>query len=147
MGKLIQMSSGAPDIADGNYIVTLTNLTGPREATMPDGEVVNFLDWTFATESGVEITDSSTIKTGPKSKSRQWISALIGRVLTNKDAFDPADLIGRMCVVTISNETGWPRISNAGVLMQPQAVVQAPAAPQPIAAAPQIQAPVELPLG
>lgn len=137
MSKLIEMSSGAPDIADGNYIVTLTGIDGPRTVTSRDGDEFTLFDWTFATEEGVEITDSTSTKTGPKSKMRRWISALIGRVPAKDEGFDPVDLVGRQAVATIeANEDGWPKVTALGVLMtQPQPVQPAP---QPVAAAPAV---------
>jgi len=148
VSNLIQMSSGAPEIANGNYVVTLTKFEGPREVEMPDGEIITLYDWTFATEDGQVIEESSSNKTGPKSKMRKWIAALIGRVPQRDESFDPEkDLVGRQCVATIEeNERGWPKITNMGVLMQ--AAPQAPAPqPAPTPAAPQVQEVPELPLG
>ena len=163
----VTVTSGAPDIADGVYPVILSKITG--DANDPEkpkvviaqrgenaGQEVELWDWHFAVDAvdgepgaGVELNESTSTASGPRSKMYAWLTALRnGQPPAIGERIDFASLYGRSALATVQKDgSGWPRIVNLGAMpvgMQQQrlaaatgAPVQAAGAPAPAAAAPQ----------
>jgi hypothetical protein len=148
---LIEVSSGAPEIADGTYYVTVTAIDGPRHTTFADGSEADMLDWEFAVDdgqayAGTVIRDSCNQKsTGAKSKMRGWLIALFGgRVPPDGTQLNASDIVGRNAIATIEhNDKDWPKIVNLSAVPQrvaPTVTLAAPAAPVAVApAAPPVE--------
>jgi hypothetical protein len=130
----IAITAGASDIEPGTYFLTLIEIGGPRTETAKRGpnagEEFSFREWTFAFEDGSELTDSASLKSGPKSKTYKWTTALLGGTPPPAGTAIPkSQLIGRMVQASIViNEDGWPKID--GLIAMPRAKA-APAAPAP----------------
>lgn len=116
----ITISTGAPDIDPGVYLVTLLDIGEPRTFTAQSGpnagEDVTVRDWKFAIgEDGeAEITESASLATGPRSKTYQWMTALLGGQAPQVGKTYPKDqLVGREAIATVTlTDTGWPKITN-----------------------------------
>lgn len=163
----VTVTSGAPDIADGVYPVVLVEIKGdPNNPENPKvvtaqrgpnaGQDIELWDWHFAVDTGpnqpndgVELNESTSTASGPRSKMYAYLTALRNGVppaIGENIQFE--SLYGRSALATIrKDDTGWPRIVNLGAMpaqMQGQrlaaatgAPVQAPGAPAPAAAAAQ----------
>lgn len=159
----ITVTSGAPNIADGVYPVILTKISGdPNNPENPKvvtaqrgpnaGQDIELWDWYFAVDNpgqpgdAVELNESTSTASGPRSKMYAYLTALRNGVppaIGENIQFE--SLYGRAALATIRrDDTGWPRIVNLGAMpqgMQAQrlaqatgAPVQAPGAPAPAAA-------------
>jgi hypothetical protein len=73
--------------------------------------------WTFALEDieGQTIDGTTSEATGPKSKARPWLEALLGKTQTKdmlRGLIDRNALIGRQCQVLVAiNDNGYPKVS------------------------------------
>jgi hypothetical protein len=138
----ITISNGAPSIDPGVYLVTLLDIGEPRTFTAQSGpnagEDVTVRDWKFAVgEDGeAEHSESASLATGPRSKTYQWLTALLGGKPPQVGQTYPLDqLKGREAIATIElSPNGWPKITNLS------AKPVAKAKPSPVAAAPVQQA-------
>lgn len=172
----VQITAGGPDIQDGSYPLQLVKVTGPRmfipEQGQNAGKEVYVYDWTWRTRNhkgeAIELEETSSTATGPRSKLFEWVTALRNGVAPAvNEAINLDEYVGRLTLGQIQRDppqTGWPKIVQMMALppaMQqqifgqatgapvqpapaPQAAPQAPAAPQaaptPISAAPSAQA-------
>lgn len=151
----ITIKSGAVEIPDGVYPVTLVELKGPRAVTAQRGpkagEEIQLIDWIFAIDDGeldgTTIEAATSTASGPKSKMYAYLTALFnGKAPQVGTSFEPSDLCGRRALATVrTDESGWPRIENLGAMpaaMQQKGFAQKTAAaaapegsPAPAAAA------------
>ncbi len=139
----IEVRSGGPDIPDGVYQVILSDISEPRTVTAQRGpkagQDIELLDWTFVIEAGqyenTEISVSTSLASGPRSKMFAFLTALFGGVAPPIGTkLEKGDIVGRSALATIQkDDEGWLRIQNLSAL--PAGYV-APQAPQPVAAAP-----------
>lgn len=145
--SLMTVTTGAPDIADGDYSVTLVSISEPKPIITADGSETTIRDWLWAIDEGPlegkELPESTSMAMGPKSKAYKWLSVLLGRKLAVGESVDPTSLYGRRAMATIAaNEKGWPRIEYLRVMPAPmlaQGIAQATGAPlraEPAAVAP-----------
>jgi hypothetical protein len=134
----LEFNKGAAqtDIAPGTYLVTLTEIGEPKTNIAKQGpnagSEFTVRDWTFVTEDDVEITDSASVSKSPRSKSYQWVTALLGgSPAPIGERLDFSQLIGREAIATIElNEAGWPKIATLSA--KPKARAARPtAAPEP----------------
>lgn len=128
----IEVNSGAPDIPDGVYPVTVTAISDIKTVTAKQGakagQDVDLIDWSFAVElptGVVEIEDSTSTASGPRSKMFAWLTALRGgQPPVIGQQFEKTDLIGRMAQAQFQrDQNGWPRIT-AMLAMSPQQLAQ-----------------------
>lgn len=96
--------------------------------------------WTFTLDSGTTVDGTSSEATGPKSKARPWLEAMLGKTTTKEmlraGALSKSVLIGKRCQVLISiNDNGYPKVST----VLPYNGPQAPAAPQAAPSATPVQ--------
>ncbi|MCX7336323.1 MAG: hypothetical protein NTV85_32870 [Hyphomicrobiales bacterium] len=134
----------------------LTAISDPKTVTVQRGPKagsdMDLLDWTFAIDGGqfegTEISTSTSMASGPKSKMFGFITALLGgKPPVVGQSFEKTDFVGRVALATIRrDEGGWPRIENLSAV--PTAMPKArptpttPIAPVPraVAAAPEASA-------
>lgn len=129
MGASITVTGGGPDIADGTYPMQLVAFEGPRtfrpENGPNAGQDVTVFDWTFRTESGVDLPESSSTNTGPRSKAYAWLTALLGTPPTVGMTIGADQLVGRWAYGQVRRdppETGWPKI--VGLMPMPANALQ-----------------------
>lgn len=153
----IEIKSGAVEVPDGVYPVTLVELKGPRTVTAQRGpkagQDIQLIDWIFAIDDGdldgTQIEAATSTASGPKSKMYAYLTALFnGKAPAIGSKFEPTDLQGRRALATIrTDESGWPRIENLGAMpasmqqtgfaQKTGAAVAATDSPAPAAASPQ----------
>lgn len=150
----LTITQGGPDIDDGTYPMCLMKLEGPKTIVPQSGpnagQDIDIYDWLFQTSAGVEIPDSTSTASGPRSKMYAWLTALQnGRPPAVGQSFASEELIGRWVLGTIRrNEAGWPKIAQLVALpaeMQQQQFAQATGAPTAAPAAPGPVAPPQVP--
>ena len=112
-------SGAQTDIEDQSlHPATLTDLTRKMLPSQfdPSGRAPAII-WTFALEDieGTTIDGTTSEATGPKSKARPWLEALIGKDKTKellRGRIDKKVLIGRPCQVLVAiNDNGYPKVS------------------------------------
>ncbi len=145
----VTVKQGGIEIPDGVYSVILTAISEPKTVQVSRGPKagteMDLLDWTFAVDGGehegVEISTSTSMASGPKSKLFGYLTALLGgKPPVVGQSFEKTDLVGRLALATIRrDESGWPRIENLSAvpatLLKPKATAPA-AAPVPAAVVP-----------
>jgi hypothetical protein len=106
--------------------------------------------WTFALEDAVPATVDGTTSesTGPNSKARPWIEAILGKVKATellRGRVGKSEMIGRPCLVLIEiKESGFPKVANVlPVQGQRTAPPKAEVAPDTIPLPPEPQGPSE----
>lgn len=124
--NFVTVNAGGPAIPDGVYLVQLTKIADPRTVTAQRGpkagEDVDLINWTFVIDQpgtdlhDMELTDSTSTSSGPRSKMYAWLTAMLGGVApTVGTGFKKSDLIGRYALATTrKDESGWPKIENLG---------------------------------
>jgi len=71
-----------------------------------------FRTWDFELDNGSTVGGSSSMKTGSKSKTGRWITALLGRKPDKGENVTKA-IIGRPCLVVVTeNDDGWPQVAD-----------------------------------
>lgn len=97
--------------------------------------------WTFALEDleGTTVDGTTSEATGPKSKARPWLEALLGKAQTTallRGRIDKSALIGRQALVLVAiNDNGYPKVSNVLPSQGTRKPEVAPStAPAPVAA-------------
>lgn len=137
----VKSGQGAPEIKDGVYPVILAGIEGPK-TIVPNsgpnaGQEVEILTWKFVVTDGeyqdTEIEATTSTASGPRSKLYGFLTAMFGGTPpTIGQGFEASDLTGRVALATVSNETGWPKITNLGAIpasMLGKAVAKATGAP------------------
>jgi hypothetical protein len=96
------------------YTFTATERTVLPAGTYPatfaeverrSGQLGEYLHWKFEVEHEdqiVTLTANSSMNTGPSSKARKWVEALLGRRLGNGESIDLARLSGRPCLLALT---------------------------------------------
>jgi len=135
-------SGPATDFEDGAlYPVTLTKLTR-KVVTGPFGTGPAIV-WTFTTEEGGTIEGMTSEATGPKSKARPWLEALVGKARVKEITtriIQPSELVGRECQVLVGmNNDGYPRVEAVLPLGNQPAPREATPAPRDAAPLPEPQ--------
>lgn len=91
--------------------------------------------WTFGIEGSEETVDgTSSLATGPRSKARPWIDALLGKATASEmmkaGGIRKTALIGRECTVLIAiNDNGYPKVANVLPPQRRQTPQDGPGAP------------------
>jgi hypothetical protein len=86
-----------------------------QEAANPSAEQLekgdtSYLRWTFVTTenagefAGIELTANSSMKFGPKSKTREWANALLRTTLPKDAELDTDDLIGTVGAIYVEED-------------------------------------------
>ena len=102
-----------PTIPEGTYYVYLEKVD--EERSKKNGELFNL--WTFMVIDGefkdAKITDTTSMRMGPRSKTREWVQVLLGRKVDRGEEIEFDMLIGReaIAVVEINEETGFNDIA------------------------------------
>lgn len=126
---------GAGNIEPGAYEVTLQHVSQPKTIypqNDPDG--VEILEWTFVLDDGQQLTDSTSMNSGPRSKMYGWLTALnSGKAPSTDEDIDTDDLIGRRVIANVTlSEKGWPKIGSLSAIpvsVQQKRFAQATQAP------------------
>ena len=88
--------------------------------------------WTFVLDSGEPVDGTTSEATGPKSKARPWLEALLGKTQTKellKSGLSKTALVGKRCTVLVTvNDDGYPKVA---AVMPPQRAAESPVAPGP----------------
>ena len=119
---VVKIGAPAQDIAEGTYRVVLVGCEQVRrEVPVIDGpgsEVKDFLLWTFviptSTTEGIEMDRLTSLATGPRSKTYEFLHALLGpnAVVTNAEV-DTDAAIGRTAYGKVApNKNGWMSIES-----------------------------------
>jgi hypothetical protein len=112
-------SGAQTDIEDQSlHPAVLTELTRKvlPSAFDPSGKAPAII-WTFALEDieGQTVDGTTSEATGPKSKARPWLEALLGKSEATallRGRIDKGKLIGRQCQVLVTiNDNGFPKVS------------------------------------
>lgn len=125
----IVIGGDSADIPDGEYQGKLDTIE-VRPGVKFEGD---FRVWTFTLDNGSQISGTSSMGSGPKTKAYRWIRALLGR---KPEQGERVRLAGRPCTVVVeANDAGWPAVSD----ILPAKATQSPdgtaAGPLPAAAA------------
>jgi len=106
MAELTATQGGA-EIQDGTYSATLLGVT-TQEPTAKSPNEKQWLKWFFlvddGSETGVELSATSSYKCTSKSKPRAWIEAVLGRQLKNGETVTLEDLKALDCFVHIIHD-------------------------------------------
>ena len=118
--SLIEVSAPVTDLEPGSYEMVLVavqkkvidSFVGEGLYGPDSGER---LVWTWGDpeDDTVEIDGLSTLSTGPKSRTFEILTALLGPDAVASGAkFDEKDLVGKRAIVTIAlNDKGYPKVS------------------------------------
>ena len=88
-------------------------LTEPTVNSPNDNCWYKWLFQVYDSEQGQEMSAGSSIRFGPKAKTRQWIEALLQRKLEVGEEIDPEGLCPKDCQVVVKHdETGFVRITD-----------------------------------
>lgn len=120
------------------YPATLIRLTMKElPSTFSETGKAPAIIWTFGIEGSEETVDgTSSLATGPRSKARPWIDALLGRATASEmmkaGGIRKTALIGRECTVLVSiNDNGYPKVANVLPPQRRQAPQDGPGTPEP----------------
>lgn len=92
------------DIPPGAYPATVTSV----ETTVNPRDNSTFRVWTFVLDKGNQVDGTSSLLTGPKSKTWQWASAILGG---SPKGVPLSSLAGKRCIVTIvEGASGYPKV-------------------------------------
>lgn len=144
-------SGAQTDIEDQSlHPATLVALTRKKLPSQFDASgFAPAIIWTFALEDleGTTVDGTTSEATGPKSKARPWLEALLGKAQTAqmlKGLINRNALIGRQALILVAiNDNGYPKVAN---VLPPQKAQNAPrSVPTPEVAPDTTPAPVEAP--
>lgn len=119
----LKAHNGIPPIEDGTCEATLMDVE-EREATPNSPNQDPWLLWTFVVDdgstSGLELTASSSMRFGPKSKARGWAEVLLGRKIVDDEEVVLERMLPKDCLVVVRHrDNGYPFVSD--VLSRPKA--------------------------
>jgi hypothetical protein len=123
--------SAGDDIEAGAYNATLVRIE--RKTSKADGS--EFRIWRFQTPEGVDLSGSSSLATGPLSKTSRWAKAVLGRAPVPGESIGM--LFGKPCIVAVeTNEAGYAKVMDvypavAARKATPTATVPSDATPTP----------------
>ena len=130
-------SPGGVAIDDGTYSATVLGIEEvPPTANSPEDRP--WLKWTLSVDdgssAGVEMSAASSLRFGPKSKTRLWAEALLGHKLDTGEEFDTESILPRDCIVMVRrDEKGFAKITDLLPLPKDKTVKAPPAALSPAA--------------
>ena len=102
----IVIGGDAADIPDGIYAAKVDRIEVMHSKAFGS----DFRAWTFTLDNGSEVSGSTSMNTGSKSKGGRWIKALLGK--TPKQG-DKVKLVGLPCQVRVEQDAGgWPRVTD-----------------------------------
>lgn len=114
----------APDFPPGTYKAQLAGVmvkSGGKfvSPNNPDGSY-RVWDWLVEKDGRLEpLSITTSLNTGPRSTSYQWLTALLGRAPVAGEKLE--DPTGRTVLLTISRkENGFPKIDAVGAYIEPQ---------------------------
>jgi len=114
MAKLVATAGGI-QMDDGTYEATVLEivLTEPTVNSPNDNPWYKWLFQVYDSEQGQEMAAGSSIRFGPKAKTRQWIEALLQRKLDVGEEIDPEGLYPKDCQVVVKHDdSGFVRITD-----------------------------------
>jgi hypothetical protein len=110
---LIVVKDAVPTVAPGTYLATVIAVTEKSLVTKfsKDGKPDDFLEWTWDI-NGEEVRSLTSVASGPKSRTNEYLVALFGANKVNVGAgFDEKDLVGKSAMVQIVlNEEGFSKV-------------------------------------
>jgi hypothetical protein len=106
-------TSGSVDIADGVYPATILAIAlTPATPNSPSDQP--WLKWTIQVWSGgegIELSAGSSTKFGPKSKTRQWVEAVLERKFATGESFAYEEFAPKDAQVIVKkDEQGFCRV-------------------------------------
>ncbi len=114
---IFRATGSAMNLADGIYPSTL--LAIDEQAPVPGGPSADpWLKWRFlvydGSEDGCELTAASSCRSGPKSKARGWVEAVLGRRLAVGEELDTERICPAPCQVLLKKDvsSGFMRIED-----------------------------------
>lgn len=112
---LITVGAGASELDPGTYPVTCVGVE--QKTITVENEDRQVFEWKFNVDTDdpdevIEVNGLTSIMTGPKSKTAQFISALLGPDALQPGAeFDLPDFVGKSALATVGlNKNGYPRV-------------------------------------
>lgn len=111
---LITVGSGASELDPGTYPVTCVGVE--QKTITVENEDRQVFEWKFNVDTDddevIEVNGLTSIMTGPKSKTAQFIAALLGPDALQPGAeFDLPDFVGKSALATVGlNKNGYPRV-------------------------------------
>jgi len=107
----LNITGGGADIPAGRYIGSVRDI----EQLIAKATGDPFLVWRCVVEfdgKQVDVDGTSSLNTGPQSKPRRWMKAILGREIARGEYVAREDLLGRPCVVDVEiNDDGWPYVA------------------------------------
>ena len=102
----IVIGGDAADIPDGIYTAKVDRIEVLHSKAFDS----DFRAWTFTLENGSEVSGSTSMNTGSKSKAGKWIKTLLGR---KPEQGEKIKLVGLPCQVRVEeDDNGWPRVTD-----------------------------------
>ena len=116
------ITAAAVDIAPGTYKGQLESVEVKPTENFGGGE---YRQWNFLIEVDgklLPVSATSSMNTGPRSKSYLWLTALLGRAPAAGETIE--DPTGKTVLLTIGQkENGFPRIDGVSPFVEPAATV------------------------
>jgi hypothetical protein len=102
----IVIGGDAADVPEGIYPAKLDTIE-VRPGVKYEGD---FRIWTFTLDNGSSVSGTSSVATSSRSKSYEWIRALLGR---KPEKGEKVTLAGLPCQVRVEHDDdGWPRVTD-----------------------------------
>lgn len=118
-----EIQEGGPDIEPGTYKAQLQRTEIKSGGRFGDGR---FRVWHWIVDvkgEAIEVEDSTSLSTDPRSNTYQRLTALLGRVPQVGEKLE--DPTGKTVVLTMSKkENGFPKIDAVGAFVDPQQTVE-----------------------
>ena len=128
---IFKASGGGPQIDDGVYPATVLAVD---DAVAADGK--DYWKWSClvsdGSRDGLEMSAQSSQNTGPKSKPRRWLEALLGRQISDIESMPFESILPRDCLASIKrNAKGYASIDELLPVPRKPFAAQEPAEPAP----------------
>jgi hypothetical protein len=128
---IFKASGGGPQIDDGVYKTTVLAVD---DAVAADGK--EYWRWlcvvSDGSRDGLEMSAQSSQNTGPKSKPRRWLEALLGRQISDIESLSFESILPRDCLASIKrNAKGYASIDELLPVPRQPFAAQEPAEPAP----------------
>ena len=114
--------SGTGDVVpvpSGQYVASLLSVE-VKEGGSFSGQ---FRVWNFLADvngEGLPVQGTSSISNGNRTKTYEWLTALMGKEPAIGETIDP---IGRKCLVTVTQKDGYPRVSKVERFNEPESII------------------------